>query len=221
MKLVIGFVAAATTLSTLSFAQTERDLDSHEHGNALLNIAIDDAMVIIELESPWNNFVGFEHSPRTTEQHALVDDVLAQLEQPDKLFLFSGAECVSSGVVIESAMDSGEDDHHEEEKGHSEEHDEHDKDAEHDEHVEEEQHDDHKEDEDHDEHEGESEAHSSLLASFSFECIDVSQLASIDVQVLERWTGFEELDVQLIGPSGQSLVELAPGQSLVDLAAVR
>ncbi len=222
MKLVKGLVVAATTFCTISSAQTVRDLGSHEHGSAILNIAIDDTLVVLELESPWDNFVGFEHAPHTDEQHALVDDVLAQLNRPDEIFLFSGADCVSSEVDIESAMSKGDDDnhgdddHHGDEKGHAEEHDDHHKEENGHKGEQEEQH-----ESDHVDDESESVTHTSLLVTYSFECNDATQLASIDVQILERWRGFKELDVRLIGPVGQTLLELVPGQSVVDLALVQ
>lgn len=257
MKLVIGLVAAATTFSTHSSAQTERDLGSHEHGSAVLNIAIEDSLVFLELESPWNNIVGFEHMPSTDKQQGLVDNALALLNQPKLLFSFSGSDCIAKDVDIESAMGAASDehhdddhkeehddhhdedaehknkhdDHHDEDAEHKDKHDDHhDKDSEHkdehdDHHDEDAEHKDEHEDHDkdaegHDDHEGE-ETHSSLLASFSFECTDTAALSSIDVWILEQWSGFEELDVQIIGPAGQALVELAPGNTVVDLAAVK
>ena len=53
-------------------AQTERDLDSHEHGAASINVVIDATAVFVELESPWNNLVGFEHAPSTDSQREAV-----------------------------------------------------------------------------------------------------------------------------------------------------
>ena len=262
MRLTTIIVASATI--SFAHAQTERDLDSHEHGHATLNIALDGSSAFIELESPWNNLVGFEHAPSTDEQHALVDDALALLNEPGRVFGFEGTECVVTETMVENNLADGDDHHDDEhaEKDHDEEHhedahdDEHaekDHDEEHhedthdDEHAEkdhdeehhEEAHDDehaekdhddehhedahddkHSEDGHHDDHDAEGETHSSVLVSYSFECSDISKLNSIDVKLFETMTGFEELDVQMIGPGGQAAVELTEQNASVDVTPI-
>ena len=293
MRLTAFSAVVAASFGCMANAQTERDLDSHEHGHASLNIAVDNSSLWLELESPWNNLVGFEHAPRTEDQHALVDQVMELLSQPDQLFSITGGNCVVSDTVIESSLESEEagdsshahdddKDGHEEhahgeesheadahgEKSHDEhahgeeshdadahsekspkEHahgeesheedahgeDSHEEDAHgedsHEEHAHgEESHEEHAhgeeghEDDHHDghgDHAGESETHSSMLVSYGFDCSNAAQLASIDVSFLEFWTGFEELDVQLIGPGGQTLIELNQQQRLVDVTQVQ
>jgi len=204
MKISTVLAVAAAFSSSTSLAQTERDLDSHEHGSAALNVAIDNSSVIIELDTPWNNLVGFEHAPSTEEQHALVDNSMATLNQPDQMFTFNGASCEATETVVESTL-AMEDEHHDD-------HDDDHKDADgHDEH----------DDHDHDDHDGEGETHSEVLVSYAFNCDNIGQLTSIDVNLLEIWSGFEDLDVQLIGPGGQTAVELSPEQTQLDVSAVQ
>ncbi len=221
MRLTTAISVALATISTSSVtAQTERDLDSHDHGHAFLNIAIDGSTAIVELESPWNNLVGFEHAPRTEEQHAMVDAAMAMLNQPDGLFTFNGTECVMAGAVVQSSIDEGNrhDEHDDDQKDgdDDEHHDEHD-----DEHKDE-HHDEHEEGHDHD-HEGDSEGevHSSVLASYNFNCSNIDDLQSVEVGLFEKMSGFEEVDVQLIGPGGQDAMELTASQFTVDLGKVR
>lgn len=267
MKLSTAIAISMASCPLLSIAQTERDLGSHEHGAATLNVAIDGNSVFLELESPWNNLVGFEHAPRTDEQHAMVDDALGLINQPDQLFSFVGSECSVTETMLESGIseehdhdegheeghDKDHDDGHEEdhdkdhddghEEGHDKDHDDgheegHDKDhddgheeghdKDHDEDHEEghdKEHDDdgHKDDhDDHDAHDEEGEdTHSSLLVSYAFDCTEASKLTAIDVTLLDVWSGFEDLDVQLIGPGGQALVELNQQQGRVDLTPVQ
>ena len=214
MKLTILAAVISATVSLPLYGQTERDLDSHEHGSALLNVAIEGNTLFFELDSPWNNLVGFEHAPRTEEQHDLVDDAITQLKDANSLFAFSGANCTVVEFSIESSLSEGEhDDEHHDDEHHDDEH--HD-----DEHHDDEHHDDeHHDDEHHDDHEGET--HSEVRASYSFECDDTSKLATIDVKVLSVWSGFEELDVQLIGPSGQAGAELTPSSTILDVSSIR
>ena len=245
MRLNITLALLTAGVSTLANAQTERELGSHEHGSAFLNIAVDEGQVFLELETPWDNLVGFEHAPSTDEQHELVDNALALLNQPEQLFTFNGGGCVADDIKVENGMASGDshDDHHDEdahgdehddhhdEDGHGDKHDDHhDEDAhgdKHDDHHDEDahgdEHDDHHDEDahgDHDDHADEG-THSEVLATYTFNCTEVNQLAAIDVTLLKRWSGFEDLDVQLIGPGGQAAVELGQTKSLVDIKQVQ
>jgi len=287
MRLFSALAVAAASVSTIVAAQTERDLDSHEHGAASMNIALDDGTVFLELDTPWNNLVGFEHAPGNDEQQAMVDNALAQLNEPSGLFSFEGTSCTVADIDLENGLASADshDDHHDDEHAHGDEkHDDHDDDAhgdeEHDDHDDDahgdekhddhdddahgdekhddhdddahgdekhddhdddahgdEKHDDHDDDahgddkhDDHDDHDDDAHGdhddhdestHSSLLATYSFNCDNVARLSAIDVKLLALWSGFEELDVQLIGPSGQAQEELTPGNSRLDISQVQ
>lgn len=237
-------LAVATTVATLHLplqAQTQRDLDSHEHGSATLNVAIDGNSVFLELETPWNNLVGFEHTPTTEEQHTLVDDALALINSPSELFGFVGTPCSIQETAVENSMDSsdehghddehedehgdehGHDDKHEDEHGHGDEHDHDDKHEDEHGHGDEDGHDDKHEDEHAhgDEHDHDEDTHSALLVNYTFACDSASALTAIDVNILSVWSGFEELDVQLIGPAGQSLVEITADQNRIDVSDVQ
>ena len=230
MKPTTIVIFAAASISTAIVAQTERDLGSHEHGSASMNVALDQNSLLIELESPWDNLVGFEHAPSTDEQHALIDDALDLLNQPKQLFTFNGVNCVANEIEIDSSLPDGDDDHHDghddhddhddHEDGHDDHKDEHD---DHDDHEDgHDDHDDHDDHEDaHDDHDDEEGVHSSVLAVYSFACDDVAELASIDVKFLELWSGFDDLDVQLIGPGGQGAAELNPKNIRLDTTAIR
>lgn len=172
-------------------AATERDLDSHEHGGATLNIAVDGQQLIIEFESPWVNLVGFEHKPSTDEQSAAVANATQQLEKADGLFVFAGAECVLAESHVESSM------------------------------AEDTEHDEKQEGEEHEggEHE-EGESHSAVVASYVFDCADMGKLDTLNVELFDVWSGIDDIDVQLVGPAGQSAVELMPGRTTLEAGSV-
>jgi hypothetical protein len=223
MKLYPYLAAATVSFSLTVSAQTERDLDSHEHGAATMNVALEGAAIFIELDTPWNNLVGFEHAPSTDEQRALVDAALAKLEQPTELFSFNSADCTATEMAIDNSM--SDDEHHDDEHAH-EEHDEHHDDEEHAHKDDDEHHDEehaHKDDdEQHDEHHDDEEgSHSEVRASYSFTCEDVSKLSTIDVDLLTLWSNIEDLDVQMIGPGGQSSAELSPESISLDVSSIR
>ena len=194
---IIAMPVAALCLSTpfyAAHAATERDLDSHVHGGAKLNIAADDQQVFIDFESPWVNLVGFEHEPSTDEQRAAVADATQHLKSADGLFGFTGAECVLAESTVESSMGGEAHEEHEGEEHEGEEHEEHDK------------------------HEGES--HSAVVASYVFDCVDMGKLDTLTVGLFEAWPGIDDIDVQLVGPTGQSAVELAPGSATLEIGSV-
>jgi len=150
MKLFHALTAVAAVYSVNTLAQTERDLESHVHGAASLNVAISKPNVFIELNTPWNNLVGFEHTPQTDDQRLLVETALQQLNDPTQLFAFNAGDCSLAEIDVESAMTDeqhGDDDEH-----HNEHEDEHE--GEHKENHEDEHEGEHKDDHE-DEHEGE------------------------------------------------------------------
>ncbi len=219
MKLSTTLAVAMAGFTTVGTAQTMRDLDSHEHGSAVLNIAIDADALFLELDTPWNNLVGFEHEPGTDEQYALVNEAWSLLNAPERLFTLNSGDCSVSEVRVESAMPI-------------EQHDDEHKDADHDDHKEDDHkhadHDDHKDDDhkdadhghSHDEHQDED-THTTALASYGYTCGDINQLSSIAVNVFRVWPGFEELNVQLIGPGGQTLLKLTADQSAINIEDIQ
>jgi|GEM_PF-26210 len=107
---------------------------------------------------------------------------------------------------------------HDDEHGHDDEHAKHD-----DEHGHDDEHASHDDEHGHDDehaHHG-SDTHSEVLVQYSYECESISNLASIDVQLFQHWSGIEQLEVQMAGPSGQSAIEINASQTVIDLATIR
>jgi len=80
------------------------DLDghaAHEHGVAHLTLAIEQQTLMIELESPADNLVGFENAPRKAREKSAVLVALAQLRQPSILKLNTEAGCSSVKITAE------------------------------------------------------------------------------------------------------------------------
>jgi hypothetical protein len=259
MKLYLPLATLFVATTSVLNAQTERELGSHVHGIANLNVAIFDSSLLVELESPWDNMVGFEHAPNTDEQKAMIDDALKHLNAPDKLLDVQGGNCLLQEAVVESTLSMMDDDHDHDGEKHDEHHDEHDHDGEkhdehhdehdhdgekHDEHHDEHDHDGEKHDEHHDEHDHDGEKHdehhddhdghdhdehdhdadgsehSSVLATYRYECKEIAELKAVDVTLFSVWSGFEDIDVQAVGSKGQTQVELNPGNTMIDLSGV-
>jgi len=262
---LVSVVVAYFSTTGLVAAQTERDLDSHEHGAASINLVIDGSSLFVELESPWNNLVGFEHAPSTGSQHDAVDAALDTLAVATNIFAINDAAmCKVSSETVESTLDAdgdheehdehkdehddehaeheehkdehgdehAEHDEHEEHKDeHGDEHAEHDEHEEHkdehgDEHAEHDEHEEHKDEHDeHAEHEhadhGDEATHSEVIAMYSFECENPDKLDSVQVNLFDLFDGFEAIEIQAAGPSGQTGASIDSSMTSLDLSAVR
>ena len=193
-------------------AQTERDLDSHEHGAANINVVIDGKTVFVEFESPWNNLVGFEHKPSTDAQRQAVENAMQKLAAPATLFVFNdSADCHVSSAEIKSTLDT--DDHHAEHDDHKDEHDEH--------HGHDDEHKDehHEHDDEHADHG--DEVHSEVIAAYTYDCTKPNKIEAVQVKLFDIYSGFESIAWQAAGPSGQTGAALSASNSTLDLSAVR
>lgn len=75
---------------------------AHEHGVATLNVALDGRKLLVQLESPLDNLVGFEHAPRNDRQRAALKKMEASLQAGDRLLKPSpAAECTVKSVKID------------------------------------------------------------------------------------------------------------------------
>lgn len=59
--------------------------------------------------------------------------------------------------------------------------------------------------------------HADLLASYRWRCAAPAALKDLDVQLFAAFPRLRRLDVQIVGPRGQSAVVLQPGRSRVEL----
>jgi hypothetical protein len=77
----------------------KRQLESHEHGVSTLKIALEGQTLEMELESPANDIVGFEHAPENESQKAKVENALALLKSEAGVFKTpSAANCKITDV---------------------------------------------------------------------------------------------------------------------------
>jgi hypothetical protein len=67
---------------------------AHEHGKVTLNVAIDGSTLVVELDAPAINVVGFEHAPRTKTEHAAAQQATQYFQTGHGLLGFPpAAEC--------------------------------------------------------------------------------------------------------------------------------
>lgn len=160
----------------------------HEHGVANLNISLDDKGILaIELYSPMDNLVGFEHAPKNNLQKEALADAYAQLQDGSSLF----APPVSANCSLQQAQikmpyrDSETGHEHEHEHGHDEAHG-----HEH-EHA-------HGHDHDHD-HDHEH-AHSDAEANYRFQCTQPAALKTLNIGLFDAFPRTLRIRVQSAMP---------------------
>ncbi len=89
-------------LASVSPAAPAAAQQAHEHGVAALNATVDGARLVLELESPLDSLVGFEHEPRTDAQRAALARMEETLKAADRLFKPSeAAGCAARAARVE------------------------------------------------------------------------------------------------------------------------
>jgi hypothetical protein len=177
--------------------ESAASLSAHEHGVASLNLVLDGQHVIIELQSPAANIVGFEHLPTSETDLATAKQARLRLEQAQNLFVFTkAAACTLEESEADSPLFAGagteptaeHDEHHEDHGG-----------------------------EHHDDHGVREVAHADITAQFHFACANPEALQEIDVKLFDAFPNTEKLLLQAITPKGQQGGELTPAQSVIRL----
>lgn len=96
----------------------------HDHGVARLDVVVEPTRVVLDLESPLDNIVGFERAPRTDAERERAKTALAQLNDATKMFrIDASAGCKVHKVELQApALEAGADskDGHAELQGHYE-----------------------------------------------------------------------------------------------------
>nr|VFJ72949.1 MAG: Protein of unknown function (DUF2796) [Candidatus Kentron sp. FW] len=204
---------------------------AHQHGVADLDIAFSGQEIAMELHSPANNILGFEHTPKTDAEKQQLTASLSRLKKADSLFaLPDTAGCELASVEIEHPFEHGaepeakhhdgaheHDDHHDEGAGHDEDH--------HGNHHgtghkaghkaghESEHEHGHK----HAAH-GEQETHADISVSYRYHCQRPGRIDGIEAQGLfEYFPGFEKLKARWIGERGQSAATITPENTRIGM----
>lgn len=171
-------------------SEQPRQHDAHEHGHATMNLALTGSELVLELESPAMNLVGFEYQPTSDEDKKKVESAASLIQHPEKwITLDTEARCSLEQAHIDSALLE----HMEHDKTHVETRDHEEKYEEH-------------HDEEHEEHE---EHHADFDISISFHCKNADRLKTVNLQKLfKHFPALEEIEVQWLTDHQQSAAEL-------------
>jgi hypothetical protein len=72
---------------------------AHVHGQIRLDVVVEGPTVVITMESPLDNFVGFERAPRDDAEKKTADEAVAKLRAADTLFILDPAGNCKLGPV--------------------------------------------------------------------------------------------------------------------------
>ncbi len=77
---------------------------AHEHGVARLDLAVEPGRLTLDLDTPLDNLLGFEHAPRSDAERERVASALARLRDAGTLFRIDpAAACTPAKVELVSA----------------------------------------------------------------------------------------------------------------------
>ncbi|MGB1237069.1 MAG: ZrgA family zinc uptake protein [Pseudomonadales bacterium] len=187
--------------SSSAAAQERIEFDGHQHGSALVQIALEHNQISATLRSPSANFLGFEHAPESAEEKAAMAALETSFSQDFGLLSFnSEAQCSVQQISLAQALETA-DEHDDHDEAHG--HDDHDEEHGHDDHDEEHGRDDHDKEHGHDDHDKEhdhkeGEVHSEIVVHWRFNCSEPNALSTIKTTVFNKYQGLEQLEVQFI-----------------------
>ncbi|WP_299878117.1 DUF2796 domain-containing protein [uncultured Cocleimonas sp.] len=224
--LTLAFMISSSAFATSVFASENehREHGAHQHGQAQLNVILENNDLMVMLETPAMNVFGFEHEPKNVEQKKVVELAIKDLENISPYIKTdSSAECKIAKIDVDQPFDAhGEHNEHEAKDDHDHDDDhkaEHkakdDHDEKHDEgHAKE--HDDHEDHEEHEKHE--ESAHSDIDVEITYKCENGAKLTQLDLSAFfKRFPGFEDIDAQIIANGQQNAAELTKDQTMLIL----
>ncbi|QLI81051.1 DUF2796 domain-containing protein [Chitinibacter fontanus] len=96
MKKLIALVCI-----TIPLVSQAHEHAAHVHGAAEIDVAIEGKKLLITLESPADNLLGFERAPKTEAEKAKLKAVTEQLNQAATLFVpDAAAQCKAATPVV-------------------------------------------------------------------------------------------------------------------------
>jgi len=183
-------ILALSATAALIVPALAQEQHAHVHGKLSLNVAVDDKTITVTLDSPLDNFLGFERAPRTDEERKRVSEIQTKLQAADQLLQpDSKADCKLDKVTLQSAaLGWGEANH------------------------------DHDDDDDHDHDHSHDHDHADLEAGITFTCAKAAQAQFIDIKLFTAYPRIRNIDAQIATPKGQFKRSLRPDAARLSLA---
>ncbi len=104
LKGALQFVLLGTA-AIMSQSALAHEPGAHVHGVATLEVAVDAKVLTIDLSSPLDNLIGFEHQPQNDRQKMLIKGMVDRLNKSDKLFIpTASAACTLQNTTLSSPV---------------------------------------------------------------------------------------------------------------------
>jgi hypothetical protein len=178
----------ATTVclfSLLPLAAQSHEPGAHVHGVATLQVAVDADTLTLNLSSPLDNLIGFEHAARNEKEKTAVHAMTDALQKANLLFIPSpAAQCVLQSVNLDSMVIDKKTQKPSTPavKSH-----------------------------DHDEEAG----HADLDGEFVFKCGRTDKLRDLQVNLFQRFQHMRQIKVEVASSRGQTAATLTADKSSV------
>lgn len=187
----IGALVAAWAPAGPALAQKQahREASTHIHGAAELSFVISGNDLLVELDSPLANIVGFEHAPKTSTERKTADAATRLLNDPARIAVPSPeAECVAATVSVALPFDPAST------RGGK-------RAVRKEEHV----------------SDAHSHDHIDVQVSYAFACARMEHLDHIEVTALKTFPGIKAAQVVFLGPKAQFSRKLNASSSKLQL----
>lgn len=194
-------ISTATLFASPVMAETHSH-DAHVHGEAILNLVIDGNELLLELESPAANLLGFEHAPQNQVQKQQLKKTQSLLSNVDSLVELGSLNCQLVSAEIEMPYADHKNDHHDSHHGHD--HNNGHSDDHHDDH--------HKK-----HHDTEVAEHSEIRAQYSLNCPTGKPIERLTLPLFQHFSGLEKLQVMWINGNQQGASRLTANHSVLIL----
>ena len=169
--------------------------DAHSHGSGVLEVSVEADVIVIRLQAPAADMVGFEGAPSTAEERQKIADALAVLIDPVELFGFvEAADC----SVLETAVVPWSEDEDGEHADDAADHDDNDHAV---------------DDQDHDA------VHSDVIADYRLGCRAIDRLSGLSTTYFAHFPAAIDLDATVVTVNSVQRMRLTPDQPLLALQA--
>lgn len=183
-------ILTATLLANPVMAETHSH-DAHVHGEATLNLVIDGNELLLELDSPAANLLGFEHAPQNQAQKQQLKKTQSLLSEVDSLVELSNLNCQLVSAEIDMPFADHKSDHHDSHDHHDDHHKKH--------------------------HDTEAAEHSEIHAQYSLNCPPGKPIEQLTLSLFQHFSGLEKLQVMWINGNLQGVSRLTANNSVLIL----
>lgn len=188
--------SVATIAGLFVYSSFSDAADKHVHGQAEMYIVIENQAVFLELESPADNILGFEHAPSNAAEQQRLEQMTEQLNDYQALVAFNNGDCKVTDASTTSPF-KNVDDHHSQSASHEHKHDH------------EHKHGDH--------HHESNSVHADFLFSYTLQCNQIDKVDSVTIRAFDTLKRLEKLTVNWVRNDQQGMVQLNRNNTTINL----